>query len=124
MVNPTECMFTHLNDNLTMTCVFMLYCLVLVFSSPESSFEMSPYLPRLLSLLNGVDHQCRLNHRPNRPLARAPELQGPRAAGSGNFFSVEFYRQNIDWLSGFNLALKFIPKVCPLNIQSLPSFQH
>src|SRR6218665_3810599 len=57
--------------------------------------------------------QCRLNHGPNGPLARAPELQGPRAAGSGNFFINEFCHQNIDWLSGFNWALKFIPKVCP-----------
>src|SRR6218665_377 len=48
--------------------------------------------------------QCRLNHGPNGPLARAPELQGPRAAGQRSFLIVEFGRQNIDWLSGFNLA--------------------
>ena len=34
--------------------------------------------------------QCRLNHGPNGPMARAPELQGPRAAGSGNFLLLNF----------------------------------
>src|SRR6218665_4183145 len=34
--------------------------------------------------------QCRLNHKPNGSLARAPELQGPRSAGSGNFLLLNF----------------------------------
>ena len=39
---------------------------------------------------NSLYAQCCLNHGPNGPLARAAELQGPRAAGSGNFLLLNF----------------------------------
>src|SRR6218665_2706224 len=39
---------------------------------------------------DSISNQCRLNHGPNGALARAPELQGPRAAGSGIFLLLNF----------------------------------
>ena len=37
--------------------------------------------------------------------AGPPSCRGPEMQGSGNFFNVEFGRQNIGWLSGFKFAL-------------------
>jgi len=65
-----------------------------------------------------LPNQCRLNHGPNGPMARAPELQGPRAAGQRYFLLLNFGRQKY-WSIRWRLNLSDVVRPIPAFLTSV-----